>query len=57
MKAALAAGSPAAQASEFVVYPQAQHAFHADYRPSYDEAAARDAWQRCLAWLRGHGVA
>jgi carboxymethylenebutenolidase len=57
MKAALAAGSPAAQASEFVVYPQAQHAFHADYRPSYDEAAAQDAWQRCLAWLRGHGVA
>jgi carboxymethylenebutenolidase len=57
MKSALAQGSGAARASEFFVYPQAQHAFHADYRPSYDEAAARDGWQRCLDWLRRHGVA
>ena len=57
MKAALARGSDAARRSEFFVYPHAQHAFHADYRPSYDEAAARDGWQRCLAWLQRHGVA
>ena len=57
MKAALAAGSEAARRSQFVVYPEAQHAFHADYRPNYDEAAARDGWQRCLDWLREHGVA
>ena len=57
MKAALAAGNEAAQGSQFVVYPGAQHAFHADYRPNYDEAAARDGWQRCLEWLRAHGVA
>ncbi|MEO7057012.1 MAG: dienelactone hydrolase family protein [Caldimonas sp.] len=57
MKAALAAGSAAARQSQFVVYPKAQHAFHADYRPSYQEAAARDGWQRCLAWFETHGVA
>ena len=57
MKAALAAGSASAKASQFVVYPKAQHAFHADYRPAYDEAAARDGWQRCVAWLRANGVA
>lgn len=57
MKAALAKGSDAARRSQFIVYPQAQHAFHADYRPNYDEAAAHDGWQRCLDWLRANGVA
>ena len=57
MKAALAQGSAAAKASQFVVYPKAQHAFHADYRPAYDETAAQDGWQRCVAWLRANGVA
>jgi len=57
MKVALARGSDAARRSEFHVYPQAQHAFHADYRPNYDRAAAEDGWQRCVGWLRGHGVA
>ena len=57
MKAALGAGSSAARASQFVVYPLAGHAFHADYRPAYDEAAAKDAWQRCLDWMRANGVA
>jgi carboxymethylenebutenolidase len=57
MKAALAAGSPAAQKSQFVVYPDAPHAFHADYRPSYRKEAAEDGWQRALAWFRANGVA
>ncbi len=57
MKTALAAGSEAAKRSQFVVYPEAKHAFHADYRPSYDKASAEDGWQRCLDWLRAHGVA
>ena len=57
MKAALAAGSPAARKSEFVVYPGAPHAFNADYRPSYRKEAADDGWQRCLAWFKAHGVA
>jgi carboxymethylenebutenolidase len=57
MKAALAAGSVAARRSEFMIYPDAPHAFHADYRPSYRKAAADDGWQRCLAWLKANGVA
>ena len=57
MKVALAAGNAVSRASQFVVYPTAQHAFHADYRPSYNEAAAKDGWRRCLDWLRTHGVA
>lgn len=43
--------------SEFVVYPDAPHAFHADYRPSYREAAAKDGWSRLVAWLKANGVA
>ncbi|WP_457425237.1 dienelactone hydrolase family protein [Roseateles sp. P5_E7] len=43
--------------SEFVVYPDTPHAFHADYRPSYRKAAADDGWAKCLAWFRKNGVA
>ncbi len=57
MKAALGAGSPAAKGAEFVVYPDAPHAFHADYRPSYRKEAAQDGWSRMLAWFKRHGVA
>ena len=57
MKVALVAGSEAAKRSQFVVYPEAKHAFFADYRPSYDKASAEDGWKRCLDWLRVHGVA
>ena len=57
MKAALAAGSAAAKKSEFVVYPDAPHAFHADYRPSFRKDAAEDGWRRALAWFKANGVA
>ncbi len=57
MKDALADGSAAAKKSEFVVYPDAPHAFHADYRPSYRAEAAQDGWKRALAWFKSHGVA
>lgn len=57
MKDALAIGSPAAKKSEFVVYPDSPHAFHADYRPTYRPAPAQDGWQRALAWFKKHGVA
>ena len=61
MKAALAAagtqGNAAARGSAFVVYPDAPHAFHADYRPSFRKEAAEDGWKRALAWFKQHGVA
>lgn len=38
------------------VYPDAPHAFNADYRPSYRPDAAKDGWQRMLAWFKQHGV-
>jgi carboxymethylenebutenolidase len=41
---------------EIVVYPGVDHGFLADYRPSYNEAAAKDAWARCLAWFKSHGT-
>jgi carboxymethylenebutenolidase len=54
MRAALhAARSP----SEIIVYPDAQHGFNADYRPSYNEAAAKDAWRRMLDWFKKHDAA
>ena len=55
-KAALAGGSAAARRSQFQVYPDAPHAFHADYRPSYRREAAVDGWRRCLEWFRANGV-
>lgn len=42
---------------ELIVYPDAQHGFHADYRESYDQAAAEDGWARMIAWFNTHGVA
>ena len=57
MKTALAQGNTDAKASGFEVYPDAPHAFHADYRPSYREAAAKDGWVRLLAWFKQQGVA
>jgi carboxymethylenebutenolidase len=41
---------------EIVVYADAGHGFHADYRPSYNARDAADGWQRMLAWFKGHGV-
>ena len=57
MKASLATGNAASKASQFVVYPDAPHAFHADYRPSYRKEAADDGFKRCLEWFKANGVA
>jgi carboxymethylenebutenolidase len=57
MKAALAAGNAASKASQFVVYPDAPHAFHADYRPSFRQGPAEDGYKRALAWFKANGVA
>ena len=50
-------GNAPARSSEFVVYPAAPHAFHADYRPSYRKEAAEDGFRRALDWFKAHGVA
>lgn len=41
---------------EIVIYPEAGHAFNADYRPSYHEQSALDAWAKMLAWFETYGV-
>lgn len=41
---------------EIVIYPDAPHGFHADYRPSYRKEAAEDGWKRALAWFKRWGV-
>ena len=45
----------AGKRAEFVIYPEAGHAFHADYRPSYRAEDAIDGWARMLAWFRDKG--
>ncbi len=53
MRTALkAANSP----SEVVVYPDAGHGFHADYRPSYNAKDAADGDRKLYAWFKSHGV-
>ena len=53
MRAALAAHG---NGSEIVLYPDAPHAFFADYRPSYRKEAAEDGWRRLQAWFAVHGL-
>ena len=43
--------------SEIVVYPNAKHGFHADYRDSYNREASEDAWKRLLEWFKKNGAA
>ncbi len=42
--------------SEIIVYPNADHGFHADYRPTYNKEASEDAWKKLLAWIKKHGA-
>lgn len=42
--------------SEMVVYPDAQHGFLADYRPSYNKQAGEDAWAKMQAWFKKNGA-
>ena len=42
--------------SKLEVFMDAQHGFMADYRPSYNEKDAKDAWTQLLAWFRKNGV-
>ena len=39
---------------EGYIYPKANHGFHNDTTPRYDEAAAKLAWQRTIGWFNKH---
>jgi carboxymethylenebutenolidase len=53
MRAGLKSGS---SKSEIIVYPDAPHAFFADYRPSYREKEAKEGWKRLQAWFKQYGL-
>jgi carboxymethylenebutenolidase len=53
MKEALA---KAKKKTEFKIYPDAPHGFHADYRPSYRKEAAEDAWKMAIDWMKKNKV-
>jgi carboxymethylenebutenolidase len=42
--------------SVIVVYPEAPHGFHADYRASYRKNPAEDGWKKLQDWFKKHGV-
>jgi carboxymethylenebutenolidase len=42
--------------SEIIVFPNVNHGFNADYRPTYDRTAALYAWKMAQDWLKSHGV-
>ncbi|MFY9348507.1 MAG: dienelactone hydrolase family protein [Orrella sp.] len=54
MQKALTLGNEHAHRSTIRVYEGADHGFFADYRPMYEPKAAKDAWVRCLAWMRSN---
>lgn len=56
MRIELAKGPAPAKASRIDVYPEAPHAFHADYRPSYRKPEAEQAWTRMLDWFKQNGL-
>lgn len=43
--------------SKIIVYPDAEHGFHADYRPSYNASAANEGWGEMLKWFKAKGLA
>jgi carboxymethylenebutenolidase len=43
--------------SQIIVYPDAQHGFLADYRPSYNAKDAADGWAKMLTHFKKYGVA
>lgn len=54
MNAALAAAGK--KDSHLELFPDAQHGFNADYRPTYNETDAKKAWGQMLAFFKAHGV-
>ncbi len=53
MRMALAKGK---SGSKIIVYPNAGHGFHADYRASYNERDAKDGFAKLLSWFKENGV-
>ena len=43
--------------TEIIIYPDTDHGFYADYRPSYHKENAAIAWKRMLDWFKKNGVA
>ncbi len=56
VQAAATKARAAGKTVEIIVYPDAPHGFHADYRPSYRKADAEDGWNHMLAWFKKYGV-
>ena len=56
VEAAAAKARAAGKSVEIVIYPDAPHGFHADYRPSYRAAEATDGFTRLLAFFKAHGA-
>lgn len=42
--------------SKIIVYPDAPHAFFADYRPSYREKEAKNGWRQLQKWFKQNGL-
>ena len=55
MRAALARAGKS-ETCRILVYPEAGHAFYADYRPSYVAEAAQDAWAKMIVWFDKNGL-
>ncbi len=47
----------AGKTCEYKIFPDAEHGFNADYRPSYNAGAAKEGWAEMLAWFKKYGVA
>ena len=56
VQAAAAKARAAGKVVDIMVYPDAGHGFHADYRPTYVRDAAEDGWARMQAWFKTYGV-
>ncbi len=42
--------------SEIAVFPNVNHGFNADNRPTYDQTAATDAAKSTRDWLKERGI-
>ncbi len=57
VQAAAQVARDAGHVVEIKLFPDAGHGFHADYRATYNKAAAEQGWADALAWFKSHGVA